>query len=790
MKKIFLLLFLVPLTLFAQLVDPDKADYSGYFNNAYQEFPNIPRGILEAVAYGNTHIHHITHVQGQEESCIGLPLAYGVMGLTLDGKDYFTNNMVYVSNLSGVPVNEIIGSPEKNILAYAAAFNTIMSGLENQKDDETKPQDIVFNTLLALSELPQEDEGQLFAVYTQLYSYFWFLGQEEFQAAYNFPNPDFDLQTLFGEENYRVLSSDHVLISEDVITDTQGNIYKATGGNSAPTVQSTDYAPAIWNQAATCNFSSRSQSITAVVIHDVEGSYASCISWFKNCNAGVSAHYVVRSSDGQVTQMVLESKKAWHVGTENGYTIGIEHEGYAAQTGWYTNAMLQSSANLVKDICSSGYGINPATAYNGPSCNCHSTQASSVKIRGHQHYPNTSKIDPGVNWPWTTFYNLINNTTTTCGTPTGLSVSSVTATGATLSWTAVPGAMSYTIVYTSSSGSVTANTFGTSLVLSGLSPSTSYQFKVRAICGQSTSGSFSAAVSFTTPISTSSSNTTLVIGTATTPYSAHPFGTIYMDERVQYIFSKAELTAAGWSSATPYLKSLAFNVSSAAPQSMGNFKITIAHTSGSSFTSTSFLSGTNTTTVYTGTKTATQGWNTFAFTSAFQYNGTSSLLVTICWDNSSFTVNSAVLAKSHPNYVGLYYRADLSGSGPCAKTTGTRSFYRPNTKLEFSNVATLTMSQGNSQNSPILVSNGTRSFDIFPNPLNGTLLSGLIADMGDGAITLKIYDMLGRELFSENITLENGGFSIILADGLLKSGLYTVVGVAETEQFTKRLVVK
>ena len=488
MKKILLLLFLLPLAFFSQLMHTfslvAKADYSEYFDNAYQQFPDIPRGILEAVAYGNTHMYHVTHEPGQEESCMGLPLAYGVMGLTLDGKGYFNNNLVYVSNLSGISTDEIISDPEKNIIAYAAAFNFIMATLKNQAGEETKPDDIIFNTLIGLSELPQEDQGQIFALNSQLYSYFWFLTQPEFQTRYMFPNPNFDLQTLFGEENYRVLSSEHILVSEDgEVTNTYGNVFKSTGGNSAPSVQSADYAPAIWNQAATCKFSSRSQAVTAVTIHDVEGSYASCISWFQNCNAGVSAHYVVRSSDGQVTQMVLESKKAWHVGSENGYTVGIEHEGYASQTGWYTTAMVQSSANLVKDICQS-HGINTAAAYNGASCNCHSTQPASVKIKGHQHNPGTAKIDPGINWPWGTFYSLINNTSTTCGTPSGLTATSVAVNSATLGWAAVPGAMSYTVQYklSSSSSWATVSSSTNSVTVNGLTAATSYDFKVLATC--------------------------------------------------------------------------------------------------------------------------------------------------------------------------------------------------------------------------------------------------------------------------------------------------------------------
>lgn len=793
MKKLLLLLIFAHGAIFGQQkIELDanvKSEYADYFRNAYMQYPAIPRGILEAVAYGNTHIFHVTHVDGQEESCIGLPMAYGVMGLTLDGKDYFKNNLVLVSNLSGISVNQIIESPSQNILAYAAAFNSIMTTLNSQKNEETKPEEIIFNTLTALSELPAEDDGQLFALNTQLYSYFWFLNQPEFQQAYNFPNHNFDLPTLFGEENYLVLSSDKVVLGETEVSDSEGNVFKSIGGNNAPSIQSTDYAPALWNQAATCNFSSRSQAITAITIHDVEGSYASCISWFKNCNAGVSAHYVIRSSDGQVTQMVLESKKAWHVGTENGYTIGIEHEGYAAQTGWYTTAMMQSSANLVKDICASGYGISPTTAYNGPSCHCHSTQPASVKIKGHQHNPNTGKVDPGANWNWVNFYNLINNNTMSCGTPSSLSASSISSSGATLNWSAISGAQSYTIVYTSNSGSVTTTSTTNSLNLTGLTPSTQYQFKVQAVCGQSNTGTFSGQTSFTTT-ATSTSNSTITIGTATTPYSAHPFSTVYMDQRVQYIIKKSELVAAGWSSSAPYLKSLAFYVSSAAPQSMGSFKITVAHTTGNSFTSTTFLNGTNATTVYTGTVTATQGWNTFNFTNPFNYNGSSNLLITICWDNSSFTVNSAVNANSYSSYVALYYRADLTSSGPCNKTTGTRSYFRPNAQLEFSSTTTLSMPQGLITNPLNQETENQRSLEIYPNPLEGGVLSGLLSDSDQEFLTLKIYDLMGRELFSEELLTNEGSFSINLSKTVFPTGIYNVIGFAGEERFAKRLVIK
>ena len=220
-------------------------------------------------------------------------------------------------------------------------------------------------------------------------------------AKYGFPQRNFDLRAVFGDENYTVLSAHHIKLQPNLVQSQSGAIYNA----SMASTKSADYGPAQWNPAPNCNFSSRNgTAISAVTIHTVQGSYSGAISWGLNCNAQVSYHYVIRSSDGQVTQMVLESNKAWHVGTANPYTIGIEHEGYVSNAAWYTNAMYQSSANLVKEITQSGYGINPLRTYDGTSSSSGQVLGDCLKIKGHQHYANQTHTDPGINWNWPKYY--------------------------------------------------------------------------------------------------------------------------------------------------------------------------------------------------------------------------------------------------------------------------------------------------------------------------------------------------------------------------------------------------
>lgn len=45
--------------------------YQTEFENAYDAFPEIPEGMLEAVAYAQTRIEHI---QTMDEGCAGLPV--------------------------------------------------------------------------------------------------------------------------------------------------------------------------------------------------------------------------------------------------------------------------------------------------------------------------------------------------------------------------------------------------------------------------------------------------------------------------------------------------------------------------------------------------------------------------------------------------------------------------------------------------------------------------------------------------------------------------------------------
>mgnify|MGYP003335514792 CR=1 FL=1 len=158
------------------------------------------------------------------------------------------------------------------------------------------------------------------------------------------------------------------------------------------------------------DYSRGSGDIDMIVIHTVEGSYSGCYSWFANCSAEASAHYVVQSSTGNVTQMVDEEDVAWHAGNwdYNERSIGIEHEGYVDDCSYYTDALYEGSAQLTADIASR-QGVSLDRSH----------------IIGHDEVPDPYNpgeyggaghhTDPGDCWDWDYYMALLNGETGTSG---------------------------------------------------------------------------------------------------------------------------------------------------------------------------------------------------------------------------------------------------------------------------------------------------------------------------------------------------------------------------------------
>ncbi|HEV2146114.1 MAG TPA: N-acetylmuramoyl-L-alanine amidase [Longimicrobiaceae bacterium] len=145
-----------------------------------------------------------------------------------------------------------------------------------------------------------------------------------------------------------------------------------------------------------------------VVIHTCESGYSGCWSWLTNSSSGVSAHYVVKEDGSEISKLVYESKRAWHIGAKyycsnngghecwrdgyssNHFTIGIEHGGYASQSSFPTS-QIKASAELSCEISKR-----------------HSIPRDRYHYVAHGKLQPYDRTDPGPNWPWSDYMNRMN----------------------------------------------------------------------------------------------------------------------------------------------------------------------------------------------------------------------------------------------------------------------------------------------------------------------------------------------------------------------------------------------
>lgn len=374
-----------------------------YFEEAYQLYPSVPRGILEAVAFQYSRFSTY-ECRANEHDSHGMPVAHTIMGLTVDGKGVFRENCKLVSKLSGYSTSELVTSNRLAVIGYAKAFHKLQEKYGCFSDSIEEYTTI----LIDLCELPlYKNNKKDFALNSFLYMVYFFLDDER-ATEYGIPPRKIDFEKIFGEELDKLRAPSVEIGVSKMQSGTEGS----------------DYYGAIFNQAPSCNYTKGrgGKTVSSVTIHYTQGSYAGTIAWFKNCSSNVSSHYIIRSADGQVTQMVKEEDKAWHAGAVNGYTIGIEHEAMGDIASYFTAEMYSSSAELVRDICSRR-GISTHRVFyrdtldDGTVLNdgVHSLggETACTQIRGHQHYPSQTHTDPGKYWNWNLYYKLLNPSTQT-----------------------------------------------------------------------------------------------------------------------------------------------------------------------------------------------------------------------------------------------------------------------------------------------------------------------------------------------------------------------------------------
>jgi len=333
------------------------------FARAGQDF-QVPAELLKAIAYAETRFEMI---QGHQEF-EGMPAASGLMALR-------GGNLTEGARLAGVSVEEARTQPEANIRAAAALLSQWAQA----------------------EGIAREDVGA------------WAPGVVKLSGI---TNPEAQAQYVH-REVYGVMRSG--VVAQTPAGDVAVSLLptEVQAKFASPSVHAMaagpDYAAAVWR--ASPNYNARPTGsgggVQIVVIHTCEGSYSSCWSWLTNTASGVSAHYVVNESGSEISQLVRESSRGWHVGATyspslnggvlsnlsgasvNNFSVGIEHGGSASQSS-FPAGQIEASAKLTCNIAKDN-GIT----------------IDSYHIVAHGKLQPATRTDPGPNWPWSSYISKV-----------------------------------------------------------------------------------------------------------------------------------------------------------------------------------------------------------------------------------------------------------------------------------------------------------------------------------------------------------------------------------------------
>ncbi|MEW2490407.1 peptidoglycan-binding protein [Streptomyces sp. NPDC048411] len=317
------------------------------FARAAREF-DVPRDLLAAVGYGETHLDgHAGHPSQAN--------GYGVMHLVSNPRNH---TLETAAALTGAPLSKLRRDTAANILGGAAVLRAYADriGLDGDERDD-------INAWYPAVARYSGMTGRAAALYAD--------------AVYTF---------LANGIVTTVPGGERVSVTARPVAPEKGSF-----SDRGSRTQSPDYPSALWAPADPNNFTKgRSAPINKVIIHVTQGSYSGSISWFQDPTSEVSAHYVIRSSDGQITQMVRNSDTAYHARGANAWALGIEHEGFIDDPSWFTDAMYRSSAALTSALCDR-YGIPKDRAH----------------IIGHSEAAGSDHTDPGTYWDWARYMSYV-----------------------------------------------------------------------------------------------------------------------------------------------------------------------------------------------------------------------------------------------------------------------------------------------------------------------------------------------------------------------------------------------
>ncbi len=378
---------------------PDEC--RNYFQSAAKEF-DVPLPVLEAIGYVQTRWTQITCTPEElaNRSPAVQPPVFGVMGLRDD--NWFGHSLDSAAKLIGMAPDSLKDDVFQNIRGAAAL-------LSRYRDETNKDSLIVTgdpsswaNVIARFSGIPQWEIALEFAYHTLQYLQ---MGVDRNGIVIppmkvnldNFPNS-------VKEHGFRTKQSSPQKANARMLS--------VTGGMA-------DYPGANW--VGSPNYGSRNGApVVFVIVHDTEGPFDASVSWLQNPAALASSHYIIRSQDGYIDQLVHDADMAWGVRCWNPITLSIEHEGYVTDsTGkYFTETMYESSAHLTQYLCDKfkipedslhifGHDAWTYTWFNLIPF------YSYVQYVGTDYATCNNHTDPGKYWKWHHYFDLIHSYDTT-----------------------------------------------------------------------------------------------------------------------------------------------------------------------------------------------------------------------------------------------------------------------------------------------------------------------------------------------------------------------------------------
>ncbi len=389
MKKYF---FLLPLLLSRALFAQTPDQLSSYFESASAEF-NVPAPLLESIGYVQTRWHQLTYTDSQlanRPSDVQPPL-FGVMGLRDD--DWFGHSLTDAATLLGKPVTALKDDAFQNIRGAAALLSSYRDQANKDSAEVTDDLSTWAGVVARFSGIPQKDIADEFAYHV--------------------------LQTAKGGINERgiVIPPQPINLSGFPESVKEKGYRSGRMKTSAVVGGGADYPGATWDPSP--NFDTRpGVPVVFVIIHDTEGPFDASVSWLKNPSAQASAHYVIRSNDGYIDQLVHDADEAWAVRCWNPITLNIEHEGYVADSSYFTETMYEASAHLTEYLCrkfnipEDSIHVFGHNAWTYPWFNL-IPFGNYVSYVGAGYATCNNHTDPGKYWKWHHYFDLIHSYDTT-----------------------------------------------------------------------------------------------------------------------------------------------------------------------------------------------------------------------------------------------------------------------------------------------------------------------------------------------------------------------------------------